>query len=644
MRLVVHPLLGLPRPWKRTIAIGVDAALCAITVWLAYYLRLGVWMPMNGRPMLAIALSILLAIPVFAAFGLYRVVFRYAGADAVASSATACAVYGLGYFALITAYGFDWVPRTVGLIQPGLMFIAVAASRGIASVLLTKPILGGTRTAAKARVLIYGAGVSGRHLAQVMAASDKMKIVGFIDDDASLHQRRVRRFRVYSPRDVESQVKSLGVTDVLLAIPSASRARRAAIIEELTAIGVRVRKVPDMLQLAHGTVHVNDFREVTINDLLQRSPVEQEVGTLFDDITDNVILVTGAGGSIGCELCRQIIAMKPAKLLLVETSEYSLYSINEELAPVGGDRLVPLLASVVDATRMDTIIRTWKPRMIFHAAAFKHVPLVEHNPLEGLRNNVIGTAVIAELAVQHDVRDFVLISTDKAVRPTNVMGASKRLAELVLQGLSTATPPHSTCFSMVRFGNVLGSSGSVVPLFSRQIQQGGPLTITHPGITRYFMTIPEAVQLVLQASSMAHGGEVFVLDMGDPILIRDLARNMIHLSGLTVRDETRPDGDIEISVIGLRPGEKLYEELLIGDNPMPTAHPRIMKATEDCLPWSVLRRELDRLRDMIEAGEVLEARSLVRTLVPEFSPISNVVDWTMLECTDNLEMSSMGIS
>jgi FlaA1/EpsC-like NDP-sugar epimerase len=613
------------------LAVGVDVALCAVAVWLAYYLRLGMWVPMSGRPMLPIVLSIGLAIPIFAAFGLYRVVFRHAGADVIATCAMACAVYGLGYSTLITVYAFDLVPRTVGLIQPALLFLGMSLTRLVTSFVLKGRTRGGSRRASAARVLIYGAGSAGRQLAAAMAASDEMKVVGFVDDDSSLQGNRMRGLRVYSPRNLHEQIDRLDVSEVLLAIPSARRNRRKAIIEELKTIGVTVRTLPGLMDLAHGTVHASDLREVTITDLLQRDPVDYDNTALHERIAGNVILVTGAGGSIGSELCRQIMAMQPSKLLLVEMSEYALYAIHRELeVAAGDDRLVPLLASVTDEARMDAILGTWKPHMVFHAAAYKHVPLVEHNPLEGLRNNVIGTAIMAGLSARHKIRDFVLVSTDKAVRPTNIMGASKRFAELVLQGLSGSEAACDTCFSMVRFGNVLGSSGSVVPLFTGQIQQGGPVTITHPEITRYFMTIPEAVHLVLQAGALAEGGEVFVLDMGEPVRIYDMARNMIQLSGLTLRDASRPDGDIEIQFVGLRPGEKLYEELLIGGDPMPTPHPRIMKATEHSLPWEKMRDHLDQLRSLVDAGDVAGGRALLVALVCEFSPSSGVVDWVTL--------------
>ncbi|RYF21889.1 MAG: polysaccharide biosynthesis protein [Oxalobacteraceae bacterium] len=633
MRFIANPLLALPRSLKRSIAVGVDAALCALTVWIAYYLRLGEWVAMNDRPLISIILSVAIAIPIFTAFGLYRVVFRHASIHAINACAAACAVYCLGYSTFVTVYGFKDVPRTLGFIQPALLFIAVAASRILASsILSTRRNFGGIRSHdVKGRVLIYGAGSAGRQLASAIADSGEMKVVGFIDDDSSLHYRKIHGLRVYDIGRLRDHIETLDITDVLLAIPSASRGRRADIIAEIAQMGVGVRTLPGLMDLAHGTVHASDLREVTISDLLQREPVPYDSESLTQHITGQVILVTGAGGSIGSELCRQIAAMQPSKLLLVETNEFGLYAIHYELQTILGDRLVPLLASVTNKERMNAIVGTWQPQMIFHAAAYKHVPLVEHNPLEGMQNNVLGTAVMAQIAASHGVRDFVLVSTDKAVRPTNVMGATKRLAELVLQGLSSTDHARQTCFSMVRFGNVLGSSGSVVPLFTRQIRQGGPITITHPDITRYFMTIPEAVHLVLQAGAMASGGEVFVLDMGEPVRIYDMARNMIQLSGLTVRDKAHPDGDIEIKLVGLRPGEKLYEELLIGGNPTPTAHPRIMKATEHSLPWNLLKERIAFLQKLIEQGDVIGARDLLCDLVEEFTPVSDNIDWVLLE-------------
>lgn len=631
MRSFFSPLLALPRLAKRAIVMAIDASLCVLTVWLAYFLRLGEWVALNDH-LIPIALAVALALPIFGAFGLYRIVFRHAGSDAVMSCALACFVYALAYTAFITAYSFEGVPRTLGLLQPILLFLVVAASRVAGAQILSQRlgILGASGD--RASVLIYGAGVAGRQLAQTLAASDELRVVGFLDDDRSLHNSKIGALPVFNPKAIEAWVNRLSVAEVLLAIPSASRARRRQVVDKLKTLGLGVRTLPGLMDLAHGTVEASDLRQVTIEDLLQRDPVPYESEALQQHVTDRVILVTGAGGSIGAELCRQIAAMKPRKLLLVEKGEYSLYAIHHELHPTAGERLVPLLASVIDEARMDRIMAAWKPDMIFHAAAYKHVPLVEHNPLEGLRNNVLGTATMARVAKRHQVGDFVLVSTDKAVRPTNVMGASKRLAEMVLQAITVLAEPDSrTCFSMVRFGNVLGSSGSVVPLFTRQIKEGGPVTITHPDITRYFMTIPEAVHLVLQAGAMAEGGEVFVLDMGDPVRIHELARNMIQLSGLSVRDEQNPDGDIEIKTIGLRPGEKLYEELLIGNDPKPTAHPRIMKATEPSFAWPDLERQLDLLAKQIQNGDVPGARKLLCRLVPEYAPAVGLMDWVALE-------------
>jgi FlaA1/EpsC-like NDP-sugar epimerase len=386
------------------------------------------------------------------------------------------------------------------------------------------------------------------------------------------------------------------------------------------------------MELAQGKVTTSDLRDLDIDDLLGRESVAPNHILLGKNITDKVVLVSGAGGSIGSELCRQIMQLAPKELLLIEQSEFALYEIHQELHQKFENtsiRLVPLLASVRDAERMREIMSTWKPDTVYHAAAYKHVPLVEHNPAEGVKNNVIGTLTIARAAAEHQVADFVLISSDKAVRPTNIMGASKRLAEMVLQGL--AGNVSSTKFTMVRFGNVLGSSGSVVPKFRQQIRDGGPVTLTHADVTRYFMTIPEAAQLVIQAGAMAKGGDVFVLDMGEPVKIMNLARRIIELSGLTVRDDANPDGDIEIEVTGLRPGEKLYEELLIGDNPQPTSHPRIMKAREDCLPWSELEQKLQSLQMALDVNDVAVVRAMLQQLVSGYQPSGEIVDWVHLE-------------
>lgn len=632
MRMIADPLIALPRGLKRLMAMAIDASLCALTVWIAYYLRLGFAVSLVGRPSIAVVLSIALALPAFYVAGLYRQVFRRVGAEVIPHIALTCVGYGLCYVTIITAYAFDNVPRTVGIIQPILLFLAVSISR-----LAVGHVLGGQLDRRRAsrqtdgRMLVYGAGSSGRQLVSALSQSREAHIIGFLDDDRSLHGARVNGLPVYPANQLSELVGQLKATDILLALPSAPRQRRNEIIQALRGVPVTVRTLPGLLDLAHGRVQASDLRELTIEDLLSRDPVAPETASVRRKLSGRTVLITGAGGSIGSELCRQILAAEPGRMLLLEASEFALYAIHRNLTEVSEIDVVPLLGSVTDGARVADIMQAWPVDIVFHAAAYKHVPLVEHNPLEGLYNNTIGTLRVAEQAVRFGVKDFVLVSTDKAVRPTNTMGATKRLAELILQGL--AAEATGTCFSMVRFGNVLGSSGSVVPLFREQIRQGGPVTITHQDITRYFMTIPEAAQLVVQASAMATGGEVFVLDMGEPVRIADLAKNMIELSGLTVKSDENPEGDIEIVTVGMRPGEKLYEELLIGDNPCTTAHPRIMMASEHRIAWPQLRADLERLELLIEDGAVVECRALLRSLVREFEPASGIVDWVTL-CGD----------
>lgn len=616
--------------------VTIDISLCILAVWVAYFLRLSVWTPVYGEPFWAVIGSLAIALPIFFVLGVYRPVFRHADSTGVNQILLAWLVYALAYFAVFTAWSVPGVPRTVGIIQPILLFVFMIMVRISARHILSGLLDRGAGRVFQ-RVLIYGAGVSGRQLAAAISSRREMKVVGFLDDNRGLQGASINGFRVHSPDKVVELVERFAIDEVLLAIPSATQQRRNEILAKLRSLHVRIRTLPDIIDLALGELPNGGITNLDINDLLGRDVVTPNMNAMHDHLADQTILVTGAGGSIGSELCRQILAAGPSKLLLLDSSEYALYTIHRELeltlasrsADDGATQLIALLGSVQDEQRVDEIIACWQPSHVYHAAAYKHVPLVEHNPIQGVANNVFGTLTVARLCIRHKVSHFVLISTDKAVRPTNVMGASKRLAEMVLQAL--ADEESETCLSMVRFGNVLGSSGSVVPVFRQQIMAGGPVTITDERITRFFMTIPEAAQLVIQAGAMASGGEVFVLDMGEPVRITDLARNMIELSGLTVRDSHNPFGDIELQFIGLRPGEKLYEELLIEDAPLITAHPRIRKAVEDFLPAGLLNKRLDEMRRAIACAAPDKVRQILRDTVVGYTPSSDLVDNVYIE-------------
>jgi FlaA1/EpsC-like NDP-sugar epimerase len=638
--------------------MSVDTSLCILSVWASFYLRVGVFQIFSDAltiPVLVTsATSVALAIPIFVLSGLYRAIFRFSGMPAMISMTRAALIYGILFAAMFTFIGVQGVPRTIGLIQPIVVFLLVGASRAAARVWLGGLYQLEIKKFSLPKALIYGAGSAGRQLASGMANSQEMRVVGFLDDDDRLHGHVLFGLNIYNPADIEEIASEKGVTNILLAMPSASRQKRNQILGRLSKKKITVRTLPGLSDIASGKVTLSDVRELDIDDLLEREPVKPNVLLLNRNTYNKTVLVTGAGGSIGSELCRQVLKTQPRRLLMVELSEFALYKIYQEIKSALKLReayseedleVVPLLASVCDEVRMHEIMDTWKPHTVYHAAAYKHVPLVEHNPAEGVRNNVWGTKVCAEAAVQNGAENFVLISSDKAVRPTNIMGATKRLAEMVLQALNETKPSVDlrtlkagnsptrtwTCFSMVRFGNVLGSSGSVVPLFREQLKNGGPITLTHLDITRYFMTIPEAAQLVIQAGAMSSGGDVFVLDMGEPVRIYDLANRIVELSGLTVRNERNPHGDIEIKVTGLRPGEKLYEELLIGDNPRPTQHSRILKAQENFVPWEQLQGQLHSLNLALSVNDVPLIRSFLQKLVTGYQPSNEVVDWVYLE-------------
>ncbi|MCO7622426.1 MULTISPECIES: polysaccharide biosynthesis protein [Pseudomonas] len=652
-RLRKH-LVALPRRYKRSLQVVTDVFLVWLALWMAFVVRLGFEMrnPLEGHLWLFASASVV-AIPIFIRFGMYRAVMRYFGTDALIAIFKAVSLSALILALIVYWYSNHKtvVPRSIIFNYWWLSLVMIGGLR-----LLMRQYFLGDWYAAKQhvpftsrdnglpRVAIYGAGAAGNQLLAALRMGRVMRPVAFIDDDESIVDRSISGLQVFSGKDIQRMIELTGAEEVLLAIPSATRARRREVLGALESFPLHVRSVPSVMDLASGRVKVDDIQEVDIADLLGRDAVPAQKELLAHCITGQVVMVTGAGGSIGSELCRQILLLRPRTLLLFEHSEFNLYSIHGELEQrilreSLSVKLVPFLGSIRNQQHLFDTMSIWHVDTVYHAAAYKHVPMVEHNIAEGVLNNVIGTLNTAQAALQANVSNFVLISTDKAVRPTNVMGSTKRLAEMILQALSKEVAPvlfgdsaniarvNKTRFTMVRFGNVLGSSGSVIPLFHKQIKAGGPLTVTHPKITRYFMTIPEAAQLVIQAGSLGQGGDVFVLDMGEPVKIAALAEKMIHLSGLSVRSEKNPHGDIAIEFTGLRPGEKLYEELLIGDNVSPTQHPMIMTANEDYLDWESLKGRLLVLLGALQAEDFSKVRQLLRELVSGYSPDGEIVDW-----------------
>ncbi|MFZ4966020.1 polysaccharide biosynthesis protein [Pseudomonas sp. Mn2068] len=648
-------LLGLPRRQKRVLQVIADIVLVWLALWMSFVVRLGlddVINPFTQHRWLFLSAPVV-AIPLFVKFGLYRAVMRYFGNDALIAIVKAVSLSALILGVVVYLYSNHQtvVPRSIMFNYWWLSLIMIGGLRLVMRQYFLGDWFGASqhmpfanRDSGLTKVAVYGAGSAGNQLVAALRMGRAMQPVAFIDDDSSIADRSISGLQVYKPKHIQQMIDTTGAQEILLAIPSSSRGRRREILGFLEGYPLHVRSVPGFMDLASGRVKVDDIQEVDIADLLGRDAVPAQAELLEHCIKGRAVLVTGAGGSIGSELCRQILALRPTTLLLFEHSEFNLYSILSELERrVAREslsvRLLPILGSVRNPDKLLSVMKTWRVETVYHAAAYKHVPMVEHNIAEGVLNNVIGTLNTAQAALQAGVANFVLISTDKAVRPTNVMGSTKRLAEMTLQALSRELAPvlfgdssnvsrvNKTRFTMVRFGNVLGSSGSVIPLFHKQIKAGGPLTVTHPKITRYFMTIPEAAQLVIQAGSMGQGGDVFVLDMGEPVRIVELAEKMIHLSGLSIRSDKNPHGDIAIEFSGLRPGEKLYEELLIGDNVAATQHPMIMTANEDLLPWEALKLRLSELLAAVESDDYARVRQLLRDTVSGYAPDGEIVDW-----------------
>jgi len=631
----------LTRPLTQTLLLASDTALLVFALWAAYTLRLGEFFIPNGKQVALMACAPLLAIPVFLKMGLYRSVIRYLGEQALWSVFKGMSLAALFWavLAFMTQMtGVEGVPRAVPLVYWLMGLVLVGGSRFTARWLLWMPI---RQRFSGRQVLIYGAGAAGRQLAVSLRSGRELFPAGFLDDDPTLLSKDIDGLRVYTPQHLPKLIKRFDIRDVIVTLPSASNARRREVVSFLEKHPVRVRILPALTDIASGKHLVNMVREVDIGDLLGRDAVAANPALLGHCITGKVVMVTGAGGSIGSELCRQIAELSPKQLLMFDANEHALYQIDRTLREAGHGTaqkdgylpLLPCLGSVRDAGLVTRLLRTHGVQTLYHAAAFKHVPLVESNAVEGTENNVMGTQITAQAAFETGVETFVLVSTDKAVRPTNVMGATKRWAELLVQDFASRAKVAGTGqrFCAVRFGNVLGSSGSVIPLFKEQIARGGPVTVTHPEVTRYFMSIHEAVELVIQTGSLAFGGEIFLLDMGEPVLIMDLARNMIQLAGHSLRDEHHPKGDIEIAITGLRPGEKLYEELLIASsNAESTNHPKIMKAREPVLQTEALADKMHQLRLALNANDAA-TRTNCNLLAP---PWMTAVDVLSLQSPD----------
>jgi FlaA1/EpsC-like NDP-sugar epimerase len=613
---LARAFFNLPRRQKQAIMVVADLFLLPLAIWAGYAIRLGDWQPDMEHGKWLLLLAPVVSIPVFIVLGLYRAVIRYIGSRALLTVAHGALLSTLALVLCVALLHLPGIPRSLIFLYFGLTFLLVGGSRYWVRYYYYYVF---KRTQDTQAVAIYGAGQSGAQLASALLRSQDYTPQFFIDDKPSLNKAMIQGLKVYSPAELDTLVAEHDITQIFLAIPSADRESRKTILSNLEHLPVHVRSIPSAADLAAGKRNVDDLLEIDVDDLLGRSAVEPDQVMIAQCLKNKKIIVTGAGGSIGSELCRQILRKNPSVLVLFESSEHALYQIERELQEIRKTQTIQttiaaVLGSVQNQNRVEEILRQYQIDILYHAAAYKHVPLVEHNPIEGLRNNSFGTRATANAALAVGIERFVLISTDKAVRPTNVMGASKRLAELVLQAL--ASQSDTTIFTMVRFGNVLGSSGSVVPLFRQQIQAGGPITVTHPDVIRYFMSIPEAAQLVLQAGAMATGGEVFLLDMGEPVRIVDLAKRMIKLSGEKIKTDGKDFGPgIEIQFSGLRPGEKLYEELLISAAHQTTAHPQILAAEENFLAPAQLNELFNQLDKACLQKDFVSIRHLLMKTV-----------------------------
>ena len=626
---MLKKLVNLSRFKKQLILILTDFVVLVTVLLGSFSIRYGYWyFPENNFIFSLIFVAPAIGCAIFLSLGLYRSVTRYVGFNALWSITKGITLYALIWGVIAFLGGVEGIPRSIVLLNWALSILAIGGLRLVARWLFTSGVTFkyNKKLGIKKRVLIYGAGEAGIQLAAALTRSQEYTPLGFIDDSKELQTAEIWGLVVYSPDNIGKVIAKLRIDEILIAMPAVSRARRFNIVTLLESYSVQVRMLPSVSDLAGGKVSVDDLRKVHIEDLLGRDKVAANQNLLTKNIKDKIVLVTGAGGSIGSELCRQILNLKPKELILFEMNELALYKIDKELLSHNKSKIKihPVLGNVNNSKRLDKVFKYFNVDTVYHTAAYKHVPIVEFNNAEGVDNNIFGTLSCAQAAIKHKIKTFVLISTDKAVRPTNTMGATKRTGELILQAL--AKTQTITKFTMVRFGNVLDSSGSVIPLFKEQINNGGPLTVTDRNVIRYFMTISEAVELVIQAGAMGTGGDVFILDMGEPVFIDDLAKKMIKLSGLELRDELNPNGDIEIKYIGLRPGEKLYEELLVGDDCTKTNNPLIMRAEEEMILWEDLKPLLDSLKKEVIDCDQEKIRMILAELVPGFKPKMDIVD------------------
>ena len=624
-------IFSLNRYSKKGMAIFSDIFLCVFTLWLAFYLRLEEFVLLKDIGLTPILLTTLLAIPIFWITGLYQTLFRYAGLSILSTISLSVTVYGLIFFLIISLYGMQYVPRSIGIIQPVLLFTFLVLKSFAVKYLLT----GSFNKSGKdnENILIYGAGSAGRMLLTSLEGNSKYKIVGFLDDNPQKHRQNLLGKKIYDPKILKNLKNSKDIKLILIAIPSLSKFKKNEIIKKISNSKIPIKTLPNLSDIIQDELSFSDIKDFLIEDLLDREIIKPNTELLVKYIKSKTILVTGSGGTIGSELSRQILKLKPKKLILFELNEFALFKIHEELSDLYKNfEIIPLLGNILDQNKLEKVFKTFKVDTIYHAAAYKHVPLVESNICEGVRNNVLGSLSVVKAVTSQKVKNLVLISSDKAVRPTNIMGASKRFAELCFQIYKDRCP--STNFSIVRFGNVLASSGSVIPKFKQQIMEGGPVTLTHNDVSRYFMTVPEAAQLVIQAGALGKNSEVFVLDMGQSIKIRDMIIKMINLSGQKLKDKDNLDGDIEIKITGLRPGEKLYEELLIGDNPEKTIHPKIQKIIESSILSNQFEKNINELKIQLENQDSAQVKKILDRVIRFYNSNSEIVDYIYNEEKD----------